>query len=495
MKILRPVAAAVLLVSLAACKHSADRSILYERMGRLLEEGEFAELEKLADSLKTLRLSDNDLVAKADSFVQIAGRIAIDFSVPEADFIDDLKKRTGGYSLEEFRLWEKNNWLERREINGEIRYFRRAASNLVRLRDFNLRRAYFDSLNSVSPEIRFRLKHIESVIRAARENSAPVVPVEMTITYSLTVKSDAVPEGEIVRCWLPYPREDQPRQQKVKLISASHGNYIVSPDSVTHRTIFMEGRAVKGIPLVFKVEFSYQFGAQYYDPDNINNLPSSGYSGICDKYISEQLPHICFTERVKKLADSIAGNEKEPFRILKKLYYWIDSNIPWAGALEYSTIPCIPEYVLANRRGDCGMKTFLLMSMLRYKGIPVRWQSGWMMPPDDENLHDWCEVFIEGTGWLPVDMSYGLQYSDDKKIKEFYLSGIDSYRLIVNNGVSGKLFPPKKFLRSETLDFQRGEVEWEGGNLYFNEWTYNMGIEYTAKSNYSEKRNRMQLTP
>ena len=40
------------------------------------------------------------------------------------------------------------------------------------------------------------------------------------------------------------------------------------------------------------------------------------------------------------------------------------------------------------------------------------------------------------------------------------------------------LMPEKKYPRSETVDFQRGEVEWEGGNLYFPKWDYHMDIEY-----------------
>ncbi len=124
------------------------------------------------------------------------------------------------------------------------------------------------------------------------------------------------------------------------------------------------------------------------------------------------------------------------------------------------------------------MQTFLFMSMLRYKGIPVRWQSGWKIPPEAKNLHDWCEVYFEGTGWVPVDISYGLQYSTDQRTRDFYISGIDSYRLIINDGVRGNLYPEKKFLRSEPFDFQRGEVEWGGGNLYFDKWDYEMEIIY-----------------
>jgi hypothetical protein len=101
-----------------------------------------------------------------------------------------------------------------------------------------------------------------------------------------------------------------------------------------------------------------------------------------------------------------------------------------------------------------------------------------MMPPDYENLHDWGEVYFEGSGWVPVDVSYDLQNSENPLLKYLYLSGVDSYRLIVNKGVAGPLHPEKLYMRSEPNDFQRGEVEWKGGNLYFDKWDYDMKIEY-----------------
>jgi hypothetical protein len=101
-----------------------------------------------------------------------------------------------------------------------------------------------------------------------------------------------------------------------------------------------------------------------------------------------------------------------------------------------------------------------------------------MVPEIGKNLHDWCEIYYEGTGWVPADISYDLQSSDNPALMNFYMSGIDSYRMIVNEGISGPLHPPKKFRRSEPYDFQRGEVEWSGGNLYFDKWDYNMKIEY-----------------
>ena len=40
-----------------------------------------------------------------------------------------------------------------------------------------------------------------------------------------------------------------------------------------------------------------------------------------------------------------------------------------------------------------------------------------------------------------------------------------------------ELHPAKKSMRSEPADFQRGEVELDGRNVYFDEWDYDMIIE------------------
>jgi hypothetical protein len=426
------------------------------------------------------RVHNNENIRRQeDSLIQIAERIPLDFSLTVDEVKEQLQKRLAEkYDPADITKWEDKGWLEYRQINGEKRYFNRAASNLILLRNFHLDRAARDSADAHKPELVFRKDHTSRIINASLKQWKPAEPVSMQVIFTLTVKPDAVPDGEIIRCWLPFPKENHARQKDVYLMGVSNEDFILAPDSSVHRSIYIESKAEKGKPSVFRISYSYTSSGQYFDPSLIKALPYNKNSELFRKYTSEQLPQICFTNNIRNLADSITGNEKNPFEVVKKLYYWFSYNIPWAGALEYSIIPNIPEYVFANHRGDCGMQTLLFMSMLRYKGVPVKWQSGWMMPPDAKNLHDWCEVYFEGTGWVPVDVSYGLQFSSTPAIKEFYISGIDSYRLIINDGISGNLYPAKKFLRSEPYDFQRGEVEWSGGNLYFDKWDYEMRIEY-----------------
>ena len=128
--------------------------------------------------------------------------------------------------------------------------------------------------------------------------------------------------------------------------------------------------------------------------------------------------------------------------------------------------------------GDCGIKTLAFITLARYNGIPARWESGLMLHPGSWNLHDWGEAYFEGVGWVPIDQSFGLTDSDDEDVKWFFFGGNDAYHFIVNSDYGQPLYPAKIYPRSETVDFQRGEVEWKGGNLYFDKWDYNIDVEY-----------------
>lgn len=463
---------------LISCKPKADYNPLINSVKSEIELGNIKSAVRLADSLKTISGKEKTIFYKADSLKEIAERTALDFSVGEDIISSQIENYIGPFSGLDKAIWENKGWLEFRIINDQRKYFNRAASNLKLIRDFYERKDKKAEEIAADPRMQERLRHAEEVVRLSDSQSKPVLTAKMKVTYTITVHPDVVPDEEIIRCWLPLPKENHMRQDEIHLLNTSEKEFKISPETSIHRTLFMEAKAVKGTPAVFSMSFTYQSAAQHFKMDEFIAKPYDKTMLRYRKYTAEQPPQIRFTPEIRKMTDSIIGAETNPKEIVRKIYIWFKENITWTSALEYSIMPDIPKYVLDNKRGDCGMQTLLFMSMVRSKGIPVRWQSGWMVPPGAENLHDWCEVYYEGTGWVPVDVSYDLMKSDNKDITWFYMSGIDAYRMIINDGISGNLFPEKKYLRSEPYDFQRGEVEWKGGNLYFDKWDYDMKIEY-----------------
>ena len=83
---------------------------------------------------------------------------------------------------------------------------------------------------------------------------------------------------------------------------------------------------------------------------------------------------------------------------------------------------------------------------------------------------------MEGIGWIPVDQSFGLQ---EEPVRLFYSRGMEAYRMAVNTGIGG-LFPAK-IIPVQKRGFSTGEVEWRGGNLYFNRWFYKLTVHASDK--------------
>jgi len=454
----------------------------YPEINSLIEQGEYRKAKVTIEQ----KLSDDNLSDQQKYYLNFEidkmDRIKKDFRRTKDEIKKQLEKYYPNLTDEMIIEWEKDGSLEMKIINGEKRYFNSAVPNLFRInKDAKKTKQAVEGKTYHSTLNEFLSSHLPASVKKSLEEKRNIInPVRMKIKYTLTVDKDAIPDGEVIRAWLPYPREGHERQKDIKLILVNSDNYIIADNSFPQRTLYLEKAAKEGEPTVFQMELEYTAYSEWYDvdPDKVKSYDKN--SELYKEYTSERHPHIIFTDRIKNLSEEIVSNETNPYKKIMLIYQWIDSHIPWASAREYSTLENISDYCLENMHGDCGIKTLLFMTLARYNGIPCKWQSGWMMHPGSLNLHDWSEIYLESYGWIPLDQDFGLQKSDNPKVKYFYTNGIDSYRLIVNNDYAQPLFPAKIFPRSETQDFQRGEVEWKGGNLYFDKWDYNMEVEYPS---------------
>lgn len=443
----------------------------------LIYQGEFSQAKIIIFDEISSNSNNLNYVYDLNFKLDLMKRILIDFNRTKADVISYFQKYYPNVDDKFLEELESEKKLEMKVIDGQKRYFRNAARNVFRKdKEMNAHRISIDGKDDRALDSFLLLITSDIIKEAEKTGKNYVLPKKLRVNYTLSVKPDAVEAGEIIRCWLPYPKENQLRQKNVKLLNVNSANYIVAPDSYDQRTLYMEKKAVKGEPTVFKYSFSYDAFAEYnfVDFEKEYSLPKD--SDVFREYTQEVAPHIVFSPEIKELSSKIIGNETSLIKKVKLIYEWINYNIPWASAIEYSTIPAISSYCLTNMHGDCGIQTLLFITLCRYNGIPARWQSGWMLHPVEVNLHDWSEIYFEETGWIPVDQSFKLLDSPDPKIRYFFVGNTDQYHFIVNTNYSQPLFPAKIFPRSETVDFQRGEVEYRGGNLYFDKWTYNLEL-------------------
>jgi transglutaminase-like putative cysteine protease len=401
-------------------------------------------------------------------------RIRLDFTLDGAGVRERIRAQVPDLSEDEFRRWDSAGLIERLDIDGEPRYFSRSASNLFRLSpEAAARRAPPVRPFAHGPYEALHRHHRDVVQIAKATGTTSVLPRRVRVTHTLSVKPDAVPAGQTVRAWLPYPRAIAGQQEAIALVASRPARPQVAPERALQRTAYLEQPAVSGEPTTFSVTYEVTVHARRVtiDPDRV---VAAAITPELAPFLAERAPHVLFSDDLRRFSEQVVADEKNPYRIAQKLFAAVD-RIPWAGAREYSTISNISEYALRAGHADCGQQTLLLIALLRMNGIPARWQSGWAYSEDVEGhdtMHDWGALYLAPYGWVPMDVTTGQLASDDPALRWFYLGGLDAYRVAFNDDYSREFIPAKQHVRSETVDLQRGEVEWEGGNLYFDQWDY-----------------------
>lgn len=430
------------------------------RISAMMENGEFNKVERLIGD------GEEGMTAyESDSVLAIISRIRSDFSLSYDEGVAAIMQKYPHASSRLIDDWEAANYIETKVIDGKKMMFAKSPRNV----------------GLVAPELAVadRYKQMKGAANLANFARTAIEEADadgfgkwrrVKVKFAIDVDADAVDKGKTIRVWMPFPIESE-RQANATLLSSTD-KAVFAHDAV-HNTIYMERKA-DGKAAHFEAVMQYDVRSKTISQDAMLRrlLPYDTSSDIYKKYTAQELPQIQKSADLNDLAWKIVGNETNPVLQASLVFNWIDARFPWAGAREYSTIPCLPRYVLERGYGDCGQVTLLYITLLRNLGIPARWESGWWLAPGDSGMHDWGEVYFEGIGWVPVDMSYGMiAAADTPEVAHFYKSGMDFYRFAANKGVCGLLSPEKKYVRSETVDSQLGEVEWDGGNLfYYKDW-------------------------
>lgn len=401
-----------------------------------------------------------------DSLRAVIKRIRYDFSIEPWEGMKEIVKKRPSTTTTEISDWINNKYIEVMTIDGSEKWFRKYLRNLWLLNPEL-------QTNTKTESIRDSRAQINAVSRMKKDKNQCANWHRAKVKFVLDVDADAVPAGEVVKAWLPLPLET-PRQKNIKILSASH-DYQKSIDS-PHNTVFMTAVAKNGEPTHFEIEIEYDVAAQSYTEDYLlaNLKPYDKESELYKLYTKPDNRHIVVNDEMRNLANQIVGTEDNPVMQASQIYNWIVNKFPWAGARDYGTIENIPEYVLEQGHGDCGQVALLYISLLRSIGIPARWESGWTVNPGNAGWHDWAETYFEGIGWVPTDVSFGR--NNDDKIKSYYKTGTDVYRFASNSDYAKPLSPRKKHFRSEPIDFQAGEVEWENGNIEATQFNSDLSV-------------------
>ena len=479
----RPVVAITTMLFLAMCPAfnltaQETASASPAQIDGLVAAGKFHEAEEL---LKAQIADPNAPIIDQPAAIQleVLRRTRQDFPLTNEQVLAELKQSIPNATQKDVDRWRESGDLQARTIDGEPRYFTRAVSNLFRFNQEARRR----QVDSDAAKNKFNVPALlEKIVTLAESSGKPFVyPVKHHLNYEVAVKpgNPRVKPGAKVRAWLPFPQEYR-HQRDVKLLGSSPEGGHIASNGAPQRSIYFEQTIGDDVqPPRFAIELEYVASAYCPQLDPAKVRPYDTASDVYREFTAERKPHIVFTPEVKRLAQEIVGDETNPLEKARRIFHWISKNLPWCAEMEYSIIPSLSVKGLTARRGDCGVQGTSFITLCRAAGVPARWQSGWQTKPGESNMHDWSEIYIEPWGWLPADASNGVQQHADPRVRDYFCGHIDPYRMIVNLDYGREFDPPKSGFRSEPTDFQRGEIEIDGHNLYFDEWTWKFDVKTT----------------
>jgi transglutaminase-like putative cysteine protease len=137
-------------------------------------------------------------------------------------------------------------------------------------------------------------------------------------------------------------------------------------------------------------------------------------------------------EMVKKTAKEIVGDEENPYWMARKIFDWVN------GKLEYKRVGGwdVPTTLIKRGTGSCSEYAFLYIALCRSVGLPARYEGSVVVRGDDASFddvyHRWCEVYLPGIGWMPVDPSGGDKEWPADQAR--YFGGLANRFLITTHG-------------------------------------------------------------
>ena len=151
------------------------------------------------------------------------------------------------------------------------------------------------------------------------------------------------------------------------------------------------------------------YAAEYFIyPDKIGSLEDIPKE-IRKKYTQDGDKYLIHDPYIKNLAQKIAGKEKNPYWIARRIYDFLGNHLtynlkPLGG---WNPAPT----VLKRGTASCSEYSYSMIALCRTLGVPIRYVGAVSRRGDDASFddvyHRWTEVYLPPYGWIPFDANKG----------------------------------------------------------------------------------------
>jgi transglutaminase-like putative cysteine protease len=263
-----------------------------------------------------------------------------------------------------------------------------------------------------------------------------------TFHYAFTVKN--LPAGKKIRVWIPQAQSDA--FQEVKIISAK-GDLPLKKTRESrygNEIYFAETASTSQAELHFDVEYDVVRHERTALNSAVHVIPAS----LTSRERREDLQPdalVPITGLPADLAVKVTQGKTDPLDKAHAIYDYVFATLKYdktgTGWGRGDVL-----YACDAKKGNCTDFHSLFIAMARSQGIPARFEIGFPLPADKHSAeiagyHCWSDFYIDGRGWIPVDISEAWKHPEKK---DYFFGSHDANRMQFSMGRDLRLNPPQQ---------------------------------------------------
>jgi transglutaminase-like putative cysteine protease len=249
-----------------------------------------------------------------------------------------------------------------------------------------------------------------------------------------------------VDVWLPVAQDTDFQKVRINGLSAPAGHEIRIEPSLGNRILHVRVPASR-LPLAVRIDYEIERAERRTDLAAQTNGASLARS--------ERELYLAGTELVPVGEGVIAmsgfkASGSDPLATARAAYDHVMARMRYDKPADSGWGRGSTEWACKTGFGNCTDFHAYFMSLARTKGVPARFVMGLSLPTDKREgevggYHCWAEFFVDGRGWIPVDISEADKIADQQpEMIDYCFGGLTVDRVEFSSGRDVRLLPAQR---------------------------------------------------
>lgn len=274
------------------------------------------------------------------------------------------------------------------------------------------------------------------------DKEAGVRSIEFTEKISVPVPK----ESKQVQIWIPIPSNDFYQQTEILSVESPYAYRITKEKEFGNHLLYFQSQpSLQDQSIEIKVLYKIVRKEQRAENENGNRAPSDMQTAFpISNYLKPRGLEL-MNERIRKISEETTRGIRDPIKKARALYDYVLAHMQYdKSGTGWGRGDSI--YACDVGKGNCTDFHSLFITLARASQIPARFQMGIPLPESSEGepsggYHCWAEFYIEGKGWIPVDISEAWKHPEKA---DYFFGNLNVNRILLSTGREILLSPQQK---------------------------------------------------